>query len=156
MKKIVTVGISDYNIVREGSLITYALGSCVGICLYDPKNKIMGLSHILLPDIMMCHNDNNTKKFANTAIKEMVAKMQNMGAVRQFMTAKIAGGAQMFEKSTIRVGERNVAAVKRELAELKIPIVASDVGADYGRTMECDAESGSVYIKSISKGINTI
>lgn len=157
MEEILIVNISDYKIAtRDGKLITYALGSCVGICLYDSYKKVMGLAHILLPDSGMCNNDVNTKKFANTAIKEMLNEMIKVGAIKRNVVAKIAGGAQMFIKSNIKIGDRNIIAVREQLVELNIPLIAQDVGDTYGRTMECHLDTGLVHIKSISKGVNIL
>lgn len=147
------VGISDMKIASgDDILITYALGSCIGTCLYDSTAKIMGLSHILLPHNKMCNNDINLHKYADTAIKELVRNMKLRGASLNRMYAKIAGGAQMFLNSTLTIGEDNKTAVLYELKSLGIRVLGSDVGKNYGRTMECHAKDGKVIIKSINKG----
>ena len=152
MGDLLTVGIADMKIgVGDDILITYALGSCIGTCLYDSTKKIIGLSHILLADSKVCSNDNNIYKFANTAIKELVRQMVIHGANTSRLVAKIAGGATMFKNSTLKIGENNIRAVINELKELGIEIFASDIGEDYGRTMECHASDGKVLIKSINK-----
>jgi chemotaxis protein CheD len=111
----------------------------------------MGLSHILLPERSLCVGDNNVKKFADTAICQMVSEMQAHGASIYRMKAKIAGGAQMFINSSIKIGERNVITVKRELCRMGINITGCDVGENYGRTMECHAANGKVMIKTIGR-----
>lgn len=156
MGNLVVVGISDMKIVNgDDMLITYALGSCVGTCIYDSTSGIMGLSHVLLPESSLCVGDSNIKKFADTAIAQMVKEMQARGASVYRMKAKIAGGAQMFLNSTIKIGERNVQTVKKELSRLGISLVGSDVGENYGRTMQCHAADGKVTIKMID-GVRTI
>ena len=91
------VGIADMKIARaEGVLITYALGSCVGICLYDPFIKLGGMVHIMLPEALAPGNQ-NVYKYADTGIKETIRKMEVFGARRDRMVGKIAGGAKMFE-----------------------------------------------------------
>ncbi len=158
MSQTVTVGISDLNVVRAPNvLVTFALGSCVGICLYDPMAKIAGLSHIMLPSSKeMASIKTQVYKFADTAIIELVKKMESMGARTIRMKAKIAGGAQMFSgggnSSLASIGQRNVAAVKAELARLRIPIIAEDTGKNYGRTLYLDAGDGSMRIKSVNRG----
>lgn len=154
MGNLVVVGISDTRIVAgDDVLITYALGSCVGTCIYDSISGIMGLSHVLLPEKGLCPGDTNTKKFADTAIAQMVSEMQSQGASIHRMKARIAGGAQMFANSAIKIGERNVYTVKKELSRLGISLVGSDVGDNFGRTMECHASDGRVIIKSINRVI---
>ncbi|NLV86553.1 MAG: chemotaxis protein CheD [Clostridiales bacterium] len=158
MSKTIVIGISDLNIATNGDvLVTYALGSCVGICLYDPVSKIAGLSHIMLPTIKDFKDPNAQKeKYADTAIEILLNKMLAAGALRIRIRAKIAGGAQMFapvnNTSLAGIGERNIIAVKNELARLKIPITAEDTGKNYGRTLFLDSNDGSMKIKSVNKG----
>ncbi|MCL1788750.1 MAG: chemotaxis protein CheD [Oscillospiraceae bacterium] len=153
-----SVGISDWKIGKPPDVVvTYALGSCVGICLYDKKMKMAGLSHIMLPDSKNSGETNNINrmKFADTAVPDMFNKMIAMGATKTSVTAKIAGGATMFTNGAscrFNIGERNVAAVKAALQALRIPIIAQDTGADYGRTVFMYPEDGVVKVKSASKG----
>lgn len=155
------VGISDIQVVkRPDTLITYALGSCVGICLYDAIQGIAGMSHVLLPDSGMCPKDTNVMKFADTAITELISRMQRNGAAKHRMTAKIAGGAQLFGNNTnnpaLRIGDRNVQAVKEHLKKNNIRIISEDTGSNYGRTLIFSAEDGSVVVSSALKGVKTI
>ncbi|MCL2071219.1 MAG: chemotaxis protein CheD [Oscillospiraceae bacterium] len=151
------VGISDWKVSKPPDVIvTYALGSCVGICLYDKRTKIAGLSHIMLPDSGNSGEANiNRMKFADTAIPDMLKKMVALGAMQSGITAKIAGGATMFSASgcdRFNIGERNVVAVKAALQTLRIPIIGQDTGANYGRTLFLYPETGKVKVKSASKG----
>lgn len=160
MSKTIVVGISDYNIASTGDvLVTYALGSCVGICIYDPVSKIAGLSHIMLPtitDFTDSHSVSQPGKYADTAIELLLNRMVDSGSVRIRLRAKIAGGAQMFapinNTSLAGIGERNVLAVKKELARLRVPIVAEDTGKNYGRTVYFGADDGLMKVKSVNKG----
>lgn len=158
MSRTVTVGISDLNVVKAPDiLVTYALGSCVGICLYDNVRKIAGLSHIMLPDSQgFALTGNMSFKFANTALPILVQQMEKAGAMRSVLKAKIAGGAQMFagkgNSSLANIGQRNVAAVKAALAQLRIPIIAEDTGKNYGRTLFLHAQDGTMLIKSVNRG----
>lgn len=151
------VGISDLKVAcSPDTLITYALGSCVGICLYDFRRKIGGLSHILLPDSSVNTGNVNLFKFADTAIAQLVKAMEAQGCKRISITAKIAGGANMFASPGISIGDRNVQAVKNELDRLKISIFAEDTGGNYGRTVILNPENGEVTVKAITKGIKII
>ena len=152
----VTVGIADLNAVKApDSLITYALGSCVGICLYDNTAKIAGLAHIMLPlSTEAAGKVDNKRRYADTGIMELIQTMNLMGASTMRMTAKIAGGAQMFKgnsSSMFNVGERNVAAVKKVLASYKIRIIAEETGADFGRTVLFHGESGAMEVRAAMK-----
>ena len=134
---------------REGTLITYALGSCVGITFYDPMIKLGALVHILLPEA----GDNaagNIFKFADTGIKETLRKLEVFGGVKSRYQCKIAGGAKMFEMSAGigNIGERNVKMVEKVLAEEHIRVMAKDVGANYARTMLLDVTTGTVRVRT--------
>ncbi len=157
MEKLLVVGISDQQIAFPSDcLITYALGSCVGICLYDKLKRISGLAHILLPEAFDAGNKNEVYKFADTAIVELVNTMEKRGSARNHLVAKIAGGASMFINSTINIGERNVEVVKRELYRLNIKLVAEDTGLNYGRTVKFSTEDGKMSVTAIGKGIKVL
>ena len=157
MAELVVVGIADLNIVKAPDrIITYALGSCVGIFLYDPVQKIAGLSHVLLPESNSSSGDKNIMKYADTAIEELVRRMELMGCRRNMLVAKIAGGADMFSFSGLSIGQRNVETTKRELARLQIKLVAEDTGSNYGRTVECDPETGNMIIKTLQQKYKVI
>lgn len=159
--QIVKVGMADLNIVKSpGILTTLGLGSCVGIALYDPIAKVGGLAHIMLPDSTQIKNNSNTAKFADTAIIELLNRLISHGAKQNRIVAKIAGGAHMFEfkniDDTMRIGSRNVTAVIDMLEMQRIPILASDTGSNYGRTVELHTESGIFLVKTIGHGIKQL
>lgn len=162
MSEMIKVGMADLKICRyPDKLTTLGLGSCVGIALYDSVTKISGLAHIMLPDSTQIRNNSNIAKFADTGIIELERQMIQAGAQKSRLTAKIAGGAQMFsiksENSDImRVGERNVEAVKAILAKEGIRIIAQDTGENYGRTVELDSANGEYLIKSVGKPVKII
>ena len=151
MTKQYIVGIADMKQARaSGNIITYALGSCIGICLYDPMIKLGAMVHIMLPDAPKGNVD-NVFKYADTGIRETLRKMEAFGAVRSRIVAKIAGGARMFDipdKSALgNIGDRNAAAVRQILAAERIRLLKEDTGANYARTMSLDVETGLAKIK---------
>lgn len=152
-----TVGIGDLKVCRVPDvLVTYALGSCVGICLVDSQAGVGGLSHIMLPDSTSGVNGSAMPmRFADTAIPMLIRQMEQLGASKARIKAKIAGGATMFATASdkFNIGERNVAAVKRILMSNRIPILAEDTGLDYGRTQFFYPESGIMEIRAAAKGI---
>ncbi|MGN0161279.1 MAG: chemotaxis protein CheD [Lachnospiraceae bacterium] len=162
MSEMIKVGMADLKICRyPDKLTTLGLGSCVGIALYDSMTKVSGLAHIMLPDSTQIKNNTNIAKFADTGIEELIHQMVMAGAVKTHLTAKIAGGAQMFAMKSsnsdfMRVGERNVEAVKAVLAKQGIRIIAEDTGANYGRTVELDSANGDYYIKAVGKPVKII
>ena len=161
MGNVIKVGMADLNVcVSPDSITTLGLGSCVGIALRDPVTKIGGLAHVMLPDSTIIRNNTNIPKFADTGIEELVKQVVARGANRSRLVAKIAGGAQMFAFSgnsdMLRVGERNVEAVKRKLNALGIHILAEDTGLNFGRTVEFYPETGDFVIKAVGKSVRTI
>ena len=160
MANVTTVGISDMKIIRNsGTLVTYALGSCVGICLYESAIKLAGMIHILLP-LAPAGEAANVYKYADTAIAETLRKMEAFGARRRSITAKIAGGAKMFDipgKSDFgNIGTRNSDTVVELLQKSGVGIRGRDVGGAVARTLFFDAETGAATIKSFGKPDKTI
>ncbi|SHH99623.1 chemotaxis protein CheD [Sporanaerobacter acetigenes] len=158
---VIKIGMADLNIAKTpGLLTTLGLGSCVGIALFDKKNKIAGLVHIMLPSSEEIKNNSNKAKFADTGIELLLEKMINIGADKKNIKAKIAGGSQMFSfnsnNDVLKIGERNVIATKKKLKELNIPIVSEDTGGNYGRTIELNSEDGSLLVKTIGHGTQII
>ncbi|MCI9200884.1 MAG: chemotaxis protein CheD [Lachnospiraceae bacterium] len=161
MSETIKVGMADLRVcVSPDAVTTLGLGSCVGIAIRDPVTKIGGLAHIMLPDSTQIRNNSNIPKFADTGITELVRQMVAKGAKQSRMVAKIAGGAQMFsfqnKSEMVRIGERNVEATKKKLAQLKIPILAQDTGDSYGRTVIFYPETGDFVIKAVGKVQKTI
>lgn len=161
MGQMIKVGMADLKMCKAPDAVTtLGLGSCVGVAIRDPITKIGGLAHIMLPDSASFQNNGNIPKFADTGTKELVRQIIAAGGNRSRLVAKIAGGAQMFafqsNNNMTTVGDRNVEAVKKVLAELKIPILASDTGLNFGRTVEFYPETGDYIIKAVGKGVKTI
>lgn len=161
MGVVIKVGMADLKTGRAPDILTtLGLGSCVGIALWDPKTKIGGLAHVMLPDSTQIRNNNNIAKFADTGITELVRQMEKMGAPRSRLVAKIAGGAKMFEvsgsTSVGNIGERNALASKQKLRQLGIRILAEDTGLNYGRTVELNCENGDYVIKAVGKSVKVI
>ncbi|HHV83555.1 chemotaxis protein CheD [Tepidanaerobacter syntrophicus] len=139
------------------SLITLGLGSCVGVTLYDNLTKVGGLAHVMLPDSTLSgKKDYNPGKFADTAIDVLIEEMLRLGASKNRMVSKIAGGAQMFqiksENNIMQIGKRNVEAVRNKLNQLNIRIIAEDVEGNYGRTIEFFCEDGRLAVRTIGHG----
>ncbi len=150
-----TIGIADMKMARnEGVLITYALGSCIGVCLYDPVIRLGALVHIMLP-INMEANRTSPLKYADTGIRFTLDKMSRMGAQRSRIVAKIAGGAKMFDVagngSLGNIGQRNIESVHNVLRQEHIRLLREDVGGSTARTLLFDVATGEGCIKVYGK-----
>lgn len=155
INKTITVGIADLKLTRlEGELITYALGSCIGICFYDPVIRLGGLLHVMLP-YADGGSPGNVYKYADTGIEETLRKMKAFGGVGNRITAKIAGGARMFdlpETSALgNIGGRNREAVKSLLLRSGVRLTGEDTGSNYARTMSMEVATGRVKIKAYGR-----
>jgi len=155
MEKELKVGIGDMKLTRnEGRIITYALGSCIGISFYDPRIRLGALLHIMLPSRFSA-NDPNVFKYADTGIRETLRKLTAFGLMKQRTVVKIAGGAKMFEISGNsdfgNIGQRNTASVKKVLQEEGLRIMAEDTGGSYARTMLLNIVTGDVTIRTFGR-----
>ena len=157
MGEIIKVGMADLKTCNSpDGLITLGLGSCVGVALRDPVTKIGGLAHVMLPDSTVIRNSHqNIAKFADTGIDELIRQMEKLGAKKVRLTAKLAGGATMFQFTSksdmMQMGDRNVEVAKKKLKEHNIPILDQDTGANYGRTVTFYPETGEFHIRSVGK-----
>ncbi len=149
MNTLINVGVARLEVGSNPAVLRTILGSCVGICIYDRIKKIGGLAHILLPNWV---KDGVKEKYADTAVPLLIAQLLKMGCTREFMSAKIAGGASMFKfQSNMalgQIGQRNVEMSRQALQEKGIPIVAEDVGGNVGRVIDFFLEDGRMKVKA--------
>lgn len=157
MGKIIQVGMADLKIASAPDLLmTPGLGSCIGICIYDPVHKLASLAHIMLPYSTSAKDISNRAKFADTAIDFSLEQLERAGASCSRVVAKIAGGAQMFkfsgESDIMKIGLRNLAAVEEQLSIKRIRLLANDTGGNYGRTITFNPGNGELLVKTIGYG----
>jgi chemotaxis protein CheD len=157
----IKVGIADLKVgVKPERLITFSLGSCVGVSLYDPLTGVGGLLHFMLPDSSQFNNVNNPAKFGDLGIIQLFNEVKRKGARVSSLQAKLAGGAQMFigsnEKLMLDIGKRNASMARQVLNKLRIRIAAEELGGNRGRTMILDTVNGNVYIRMAGAKLYTI
>lgn len=155
------VGIADLKVTRDpGKLITLGLGSCVGVSIYDPVAKVGGLLHLMLPDSTQFNKVTKPTKFADLGIPMLISEMQKIGARINRFQIKLVGGAQMFagldDKMTLNIGQRNVEKTRKILSDLKLKVLAEDVGGNRGRTMILDTATGQVTIRTLGNKLKVI
>ena len=143
MADLIRVGMADYKVGSAPStIISYGLGSCIGISLYDPQTKVGGLLHIMLPDSTQARPTDNPAKFADTGLPLMLKDVLALGAMFAFQNAT----------DIMRVGSRNAEAAKKILKAQGIKIIGEDTGGTYGRTVSIDLNTGVYKVKTIDKG----
>lgn len=148
------VGMAQIGVTMERGILRTLLGSCVGVVLYERKRKLLGLAHVVMPDSL--GRSQPVGKYADTAIPETIRRLEALSGVsRLALSAKIAGGANMFAHvtpvATRPIGDQNMAAIERILMALDIPIVGRHLGGTVGRRLVADAESGSVEIHIVGQ-----
>lgn len=134
-------------------LSALGLGSCIGICAYDPIEIISGMAHIVLP-ASMGKMESCLAKSADVGVPNLIEEMKKKGAVEKRIKIAIAGGARIFSfnnDSGMDIGARNIEAVKEHLRTLNMRIVAEDVGGTVGRTVKLHVSSGLVTIRMAGK-----
>lgn len=148
------VKMAEIGVMQQQGAMRTLLGSCIGIALYDRKLKLLGLAHIVLPD--SAGRTQALGKYADSAIPETIRRMTMLaGGAKLSLTAKIAGGANMFVQvspnSGNTIGEQNLQAVEKALALGNIPIIGRHVGGTSGRRMVVDVVTGTVQIHIVGQ-----
>jgi chemotaxis protein CheD len=128
---------------RGHELVALGLGSCIGLALLDRRRGAAGLAHVVLPQSPDGHDA--SMKFADHAVPALVDRLVALGARRVRLEAVLVGGASMFAASpALEVGSRNDAAVREQLAGLRIPVLAAATGGKRGRTVRVDVATTRV------------
>ena len=148
----IVVGISDLAVSSNPADVikTFSLGSCIGVCMYDPILHIGGLLHFMLPLSSTSPDKAKTKPamFADTGLALLFGELRKKGAVSNRLQVKLAGGAHMLDqKLHFNIGERNMIAVRKILWKNNILIKASHVGGNIPRTMWIEIATGKVVVK---------
>jgi chemotaxis protein CheD len=146
------VGISDAKVSRdpEATLVTYALGSCIGVCVFDPVAKVGGLLHIMLPDsaLDLKKAEANPHMFADTGIASLLRMMAATGAMQRRVAVRLAGGAQVVDaRDVFSIGKRNYAAVRKILWKEGLLVGGEMVGGEVSRTVRLEVGSGRFLVR---------
>ena len=151
MKIIVGVADMRYSSVPEDVIITYSLGSCIGMTLYDTEKRIGGMVHCMLPlsKIDAAKAAANPFMFIDSGVTAFLQVLFDMGAQRKTLVAKVAGGAQiMDDKGVFNIGERNNTVVRKMLWKNNILISGEDTGGTIPRTISLDLATGRTILKA--------
>jgi chemotaxis protein CheD len=147
------VGISDLKVSNNPTdvLITYALGSCIGVAVFDPKARVGGLLHFMLPDSSLDANKAKTTPamFADTGITLLFKSSYAMGAEKKRMIVKVAGGASILDDTNyFRIGQKNITALRKIFWRNNVLIDSEDTGENFNRTVKLELSSGRCILKS--------
>jgi chemotaxis protein CheD len=149
---VIAVGLGDLFVSTSDDLVAYSLGSCVGICLWDPIAKVAAMAHVVLPTAPT-GSVPTPGKFGDTAVPALLAALDRAGAQRLRLQCKIAGGAAVLAigggGSLPKIGDRNVESVKAALVKANIRILAEETGGNQGRTVRLEPPSGRVLVRTV-------
>lgn len=149
------VGISEMRLSRdpEEVIVTYSLGSCLGVTVYDPKARIGAMVHCLLPTAVHARDKarKNPFMFVNTGVAMTVRRVVEAGANKQRLIFKAAGGANMRKDRIFDTGLRNFASLERLMANNCRTLAAQDVGGTIPRTLFLYLDTGRVVVRSLGK-----
>jgi chemotaxis protein CheD len=155
----VLVGVGEIAIAEHPQvLVTQALGSCVGVALWDPIRRAGGMAHIMLPTHGDTTMSGHRYRFATSAVPALVDMLADAGTPKRRLIAKIAGGAAMFgaDAGSASIGARNAAQTKLELHDLGILLRAEDTGGGHARTIELHMDTGILLVRSYVFGLREI
>ncbi len=153
----IIVGVADMQVTNDPgcTLVTYALGSCIGVTIYDPALKIGGLLHFMLPEsaLDLQKAQKNPWMFADTGIPLFFREAYNLGAEKKRMQVKIAGASQIMDDSQyFNIGKRNYLALRKIFWTNNVLIRGEEVGGHTNRTLRLDVSTGRVWLKNAGGG----
>ena len=150
----IVVGVADMAVSKNPNdeIITYALGSCLGITVYDPVVQVGGMIHIMLPmsTIDAEKAKNKPYMFVDTGVPILFNECYKAGAVKSRLIVKVAGGARFKTEGQdyFNIGQRNFTILRKLLWKNGILLKTYDVGGSISRTLSMDIKTGTVLIKS--------
>ncbi len=151
----VSVGMGQMVVARKPARLSAVLGSCVGIGLYHARLGLGALAHVVLPESN--GRSGNAAKFADTAVPALVREMEKQGAHGGGLIAKIAGGACMFNiRGPLQIGDANIQAVLKALAQAGIRVAGRHVGGTVGRRITLDCSDGTLRIEIAGQTVETL
>ena len=151
------VGVADMKVSDQtgDTIVTYSLGSCIGVAIYDPQAKVGGILHYMLPNSTIDDEKakNNPFLFADTGIPELLNQLYALGAEKTRLRIFAAGGAEIMDQEGIfNLGRQNYAALMQILNKDHIPIWKQAVGGYSNRTIKMEIASGNIYLNTSGLG----
>jgi len=147
------VGVADMKFSKNDAdeIVTFALGSCIGLALYDPRSGVGGILHYMLPlaEADPVKAQKNPYMFGDTGIPAFFQELYNLGAVKDRMRVALVGGAGTRQNSDLfQIGLRNIQIAYALFYKNKVDIHAEHVGGNIPRSLFLSMKSGQVWIES--------
>jgi chemotaxis protein CheD len=149
----IVVGIADCRTSkdRNSTLVTYALGSCVGIGVFDPASSVGGLLHVLLPESSLDADKaaRNPCMFADTGVAQLLNRCLEMGAAKSRLRVWLAGGSTVMDPNGVfNIGKRNQLAARKALWKAGLLTLGEDLGGLGSRTVRLELSTGTFWIRA--------
>ena len=149
----VVVDIADLAVSNDPgtTLITYSLGSCIGLVIYDPVAHVGGMLHYMLPDSQLSPDKAkaNPAMFCDSGVPRLFRAAYELGAVKNRLVIKVAGGSQLLDDNgTFNIGKRNYLALRKIFWKNGVMINGEDVGGSISRTVKVDVGTGTTMLKT--------
>ncbi len=142
------VGLGEIVVLTVSGSARTLLGSCIGLVLHDNRSRVGGLAHIVLPNSN--GNGSPVGKYADTAVPELIRLIEASGGLKRHLTARLAGGANMFATTgPMSIGDQNLAIVEQLLKDVSIPVRGKHCGGTHGRKLVYDVETGTVTVEVV-------
>jgi len=153
----IIVGMADMQVSKEpeAMLISFAIGSCIGVTLHDPLVGVGGLLHFMLPDsqIDLQKSQKNPWMFADTGIPLFFREAYKLGAEKKRTHIKVVGGSRVLDDSSyFNIGKRNYLALRKIFWTNNVLIHAEDIGGSVNRSIRLEVGSGRVWVKTSGDG----
>ncbi len=153
----IIVGVADMKVSNDpdGVLVTYSLGSCIGIAIYDPVARVGGMLHFMLPESGLDRNKADKKPFmfADTGIPKLFKSVYELGGNKQRMRVIVTGGSQVMDQhGFFNIGKRNQMAVRKIFHRNNVIVDYSDVGGNSNRTLRLAVKDGQTGLKVSGQG----
>ncbi len=152
------VDIADFktSVDTRDVLVTYSLGRCIGVAVWDPETRVGGMLHYMLPESSLspAKAKANPAMFGDTGIPALFRAIHELGAVKKRLIVKVAGGSQLLDDNgTFNIGKRNFVMLRKIFWKNSVLIDAEHVGGSLSRTMRLDVGSGRAVLKVRGKEI---
>jgi len=155
----IVVGVSDMKVSNnpESVLVTYSLGSCIGVAVYDPIVRVGGMLHFMLPDssLDLDKAKTNPYMFADTGIPKLFKESYKLGGQKNRMKVVVVGGAQVFDGGDFfNIGKRNYIAVRKMFWKNNVMVNYQSIGGTENRTLKLAIEDGQAWLRISGNGMS--
>jgi len=147
MGKEVDVGIGKLEVSKKNRVfVARALGSCVGLAMYDKKKKMGGMAHVMPPGNAPVKEGVIPARYAVNSIDQLIQQFSREGISKEKLMAVIVGGGNVLRRKYDTIGADNISAVSRQLKGKQIEIKANSVSGTQRKSARFDVGKGRIFV----------